>query len=273
MRDAGLVSIESTIEPKLTQVVETQRPQVPPSIFSTSSLEHTCTRNGKYSIFQGLDGIIVPPSAHAAIADLDLESCDLDAVAALALAKVRERIQETQEYLKDQQTGNAKSGNNQKRRAWRFVEYGLTEAEAASVFMYTAETPLYRVLNTCCRNANRERVADFFPFLALFTQALKKIPCRRGTFWRSIKGDFAAQYKSKSKTVWWSFTSCTQNISIMTKFKPVNARRRSQRSVMFSIEDAYGADIADFCWGRESEEVCIFVLFCFEIEFKPLLKE
>ena len=266
-------------------MLEAQQQRDKPSIFSVSSLKHTCTRDGKDSIFEGLDCIIAPTSAHAAVADMKLASYDVDKLATRAVEKVRERIKETEDCLREQARKNEDGykdgddeqldGEGEKKRVWRFVDYGLTEAEAASVFMYTAETPFYRVLNTCCRNANRRRVADFFPFLALFTQALKKIPCRRGTFWRAIKGDFAHQYKNQSKAVWWSFTSCTANISVIKKFNKQTDPKIKSRSVMFSIQDAYGADLSEFSWGRLSEEVsCAHLLaFCPCLRLRLYLKQ
>ena len=238
-------------------------------VLSLGRLKYICTRDGKASIFEGLECVIPPNTVHAAVADLELDSFDIDKLVTRAVEKVRERVKENNEYLEEQEQKNDNHEEDQdsdhpdepdrrQKRAWRFVEYGLTEDEAASVFMYTAETSFYKELNTCCRNANRQRVIDFFPFLALFTQALQKMPCRRGTFWRAIQGDFADQYKSKSKIVWRAFSSCTADISVMTKFKPKDPKSKS-RNVMFSIEDAYGADIGDFCWGRVSEEVRVHV--------------
>ena len=239
-------------------------------MFSLGRLKYICTRDGKPTIFEGLEGIIPPNTVHAAVANMELESVDVDQLATRAVEKVRERIKETYEFLEEKEQKNDNSEEHKdsastdepgkkKKRAWGFVEYGLTEDEAASVFMYTAETSFYKELNKYCRNLNRKRVIKFFPYLALLTQALQKIPCRRGTFWRAIQGDFAAQYKSKSKIVWRAFSSCTSNISVMTKFKPKDPKKTKSRSVMFSIEDAYGADIKDFCWGSVSEEVCAYV--------------
>jgi len=216
-------------------------------IFSLDHINYTCARDGKPTIFEGLDSIITPTSVHAAVANLQLDSFDVELLATRALEKVRERVEETYEYLLEKKRGNRDHEkyenkdcpDKEQKRAWEFVKYGLTEDEAASVFMYTAETSFYSELNMCCHNANRKRLIDFFPFLSLFIQALQKIPCRRGSFWKAMN---SAHYKSKSKTVCWSFSSCSASIAVLKSMKP----RYKERSVLVLIQDAYGANISEF---------------------------
>eukprot|EP00729_Bicosta_minor_P020448 gene20448-biopygen18272 len=99
---------------------------------------------------------------------------------------------------------------------------GLTRDEAASINIYTQETPnIYRKLNSMLRDGDRDPLKPWFPFLKLLLTALHKLPSCPGTYNRIVSADIASQYTKGMKMVWWEFSSATATIEALGAFMQV----------------------------------------------------
>jgi len=93
--------------------------------------------------------------------------------------------------------------------------YGLTREEIGAINLFSQDC-LYGILNERLRLADRQQVQPFFPYLKLFLTALNKLPKKECTVWRGVKLDLSTEYKSAKKLTWWSFSSCTLKMSMLT---------------------------------------------------------
>jgi hypothetical protein len=92
--------------------------------------------------------------------------------------------------------------------------------ESGAITLYTegwhpAENSLYHILNCLLRDADRSKLIPFFPYLKLLLTALLHQPRYTGSVWRGVKADLRPQYPKGSKCFWWSFSSCTTEMSAL----------------------------------------------------------
>jgi hypothetical protein len=92
--------------------------------------------------------------------------------------------------------------------------------ESGSITLYTeewtpAENSLYYILNRVLRDSDRTKLIPFFPYLKLLLTALLHQPRYKGSVWRGVKADLRTQYPKGSKVIWWSFSSCTTEMSAL----------------------------------------------------------
>lgn len=109
---------------------------------------------------------------------------------------------------------------------------GLTRDEAASINVYTQETPnIYKALNRMLLKGDRDPLKQWFPYLKLFLTALHKLPSCPGTYFRGVSADIASQYIEGRNLVWWALSSSTATIAALEDFMEPGEPR-----VLFSLE-------------------------------------
>ncbi|CAF3438804.1 unnamed protein product [Rotaria socialis] len=97
---------------------------------------------------------------------------------------------------------------------------GLSQDESAAIMLYTMgweplDKCLYVVLNATLRTANRQQLKPWLLYLRLFVSALIRLPPLRETVYRGIKLDLGPEYKKGETIIWWGFSSCTIDVSIL----------------------------------------------------------
>jgi len=91
---------------------------------------------------------------------------------------------------------------------------GLTQQQAASIYLYTLEfnsgSSLYLLLNGVLRAKQRRNIKPWFLFLKLFLTALQKLSSYTQTVWCGVRGvNLSSQYTKDQVIVWWHVSSCT----------------------------------------------------------------
>jgi hypothetical protein len=115
----------------------------------------------------------------------------------------------------------------------------ITVDEAAAIYLYTMETPLYRTLNTALRNEDAAAIAPFEKYIKLFLTALYKLPIEKCTVYRGIRDPPA--YNDGDLLVWWGFSSTSRRVAVTETFLQVAGPR-----VKFIIENVPCVDIEEF---------------------------
>lgn len=130
---------------------------------------------------------------------------------------------------------------------------GLTRDEAASINIYTLESPVYKVLNSMLLKGDRDPLNPWFPYLKLLLTALHKLPSCPGTYYRGVSADIASQYTKGTKVVWWAFSSSTATIEALRDFMAPGKPR-----VLFSLEVERVVDINKFSsFAKEDERLLL----------------
>lgn len=143
---------------------------------------------------------------------------------------------------------------------------GLTKDEAASINIYTQESPVYKVLNKLLLEEDRDSLKQWFPYLKLLLTALHKLPSCPGTYFRSVPADIASEYPKGKKKTWWAFSSSTATIEALEAFmKPGEPR------VLFSLEVQLVVDINKFSTFVKEDERLVLCGIPLEVKSTMLL--
>jgi uracil DNA glycosylase len=126
---------------------------------------------------------------------------------------------------------------------------GLSADEAAALYLYTTESPLYRQLNAALRHPDRAQATPYFGYLRLFLAALSKLEGRRESLYRGVKGDFRRQYARGNTVTWWGVSSCTVKPSVARAFLGGGGRR-----MLFEIVPSFAVGIRSFSAFTGEEE-------------------
>ena len=124
----------------------------------------------------------------------------------------------------------------------------MSRDEAASINIYTQDSPVYKVLNRMLLKGDRDPLKQWFPYLKLLLTALHKLPSCPGTYFRGVSADIASQYTKGTKMVWWPFSSSTATIEALGAFMEPGEPR-----VLFSLEVQRVVDISKFSSFAEDE--------------------
>ena len=101
--------------------------------------------------------------------------------------------------------------------ACNFVTLGnLTVDQAAAIHIYSMPTPLYPALNTALRNEDRATLKSFFHYLRLFLSGIYQLPMQSRQLYRGVKANLATQFVVGQEVVWWSITSATSKLSVLS---------------------------------------------------------
>eukprot|EP00808_Paulinella_micropora_P027859 g78125.t1 len=85
----------------------------------------------------------------------------------------------------------------------------LSKDEVAAVYLYTMESHFYRDLNATLREADRDKVEVFFPYLRLLLSAMKKLKTNNIELYRGVKLNLRKLYPKGQTIVWWGISSCS----------------------------------------------------------------
>jgi len=124
----------------------------------------------------------------------------------------------------------------------------LTEDQAGAIHLYTTNA-LYRQLNAALRAANRAKVMQYFPFLALLISALDNLPTSDRQLYRGVGLDLGSQYPKGSEITWWSVSSCTPELKVAKGFAA-----SSKVSTIFTIDAIRSSGIREFSQYKNEEE-------------------
>eukprot|EP00668_Euglena_longa_P035361 GGOE01045426.1.p1 GENE.GGOE01045426.1~~GGOE01045426.1.p1 ORF type:complete len:406 (+),score=102.49 GGOE01045426.1:258-1475(+) len=128
----------------------------------------------------------------------------------------------------------------------------LTDNEIGAIFLYTCDTPLYRTLNQLLHQRNREELKPMFPYLKLLLTGLHKLPPLALTVFRGVKADLSVKYAEDSEVVWWSFTSTTATVGVLTNSLFLGS---SGPRTMFTIQTSRAVNICKYTAYPEDERL------------------
>jgi hypothetical protein len=92
----------------------------------------------------------------------------------------------------------------------------MTADEAAAIYLYTMQTPLYAAMNAALREEDTDTIAPFLKYIKLLLNALYKLPIERHTVYRGIRDP--PDYHDHELLVWWSFSSATRRVHVTESF-------------------------------------------------------
>ncbi|CAF3375647.1 unnamed protein product [Rotaria socialis] len=144
---------------------------------------------------------------------------------------------------------------------------GLTSDQSAAIMLYTmewepSETCLYFVLNSALRTADREVVKPWFLYLKLIFTALSRLPSKSGTFFRGVKLNLSSQHPQGETFYWWSFSSCTTTINVLTSDQFLGS---SDIRTLFAIESTSGRDISRHSYYQNEKEILLLPATRFQV--------
>ncbi|CAF1401050.1 unnamed protein product [Adineta steineri] len=126
----------------------------------------------------------------------------------------------------------------------------LTHDEAAALYLYSLQSPVYRCLNEALRTEDRNAIKPWFAFLKLLMTAFEKLPSITGTVWRAIDFDDSLTFVDDEAHIWWSVNSCSKTLDIC---KPL----LGDGGTLYAIEVINGKDISEFAANTEEQEVVL----------------
>lgn len=128
----------------------------------------------------------------------------------------------------------------------------LTPHEAAALFLYTTESPVYRQLNATLRVADRSRITPYLGYLRLFFSALSKLGGAPATLFRGVRLDLKKQYPQGAKVIWWGVSSCTPKLSVAQAFLGGNGAR-----TLFRVDALRPVSIRRYSAYEQEEEYIV----------------
>jgi hypothetical protein len=136
---------------------------------------------------------------------------------------------------------------------------GLTQQQAASIYLYTMEfkngSSLYLSLNGVLRTKQHSNIKPWFLYLKLFLTALQQLPSYTQTVWRGVRGvDLSAQYKKGQMIVWWHVSSCTLSMNTLESDQFLG--KHGVRTI-FCIKCLNGKNITEHSYYKNQEEVIL----------------
>eukprot|EP00698_Gefionella_okellyi_P003659 TRINITY_DN13427_c0_g1_i1.p1 TRINITY_DN13427_c0_g1~~TRINITY_DN13427_c0_g1_i1.p1 ORF type:complete len:562 (+),score=73.43 TRINITY_DN13427_c0_g1_i1:1651-3336(+) len=142
---------------------------------------------------------------------------------------------------------------------------GMTHDEGAAIRLYTMQwgdekDSLFYPLNAALRDANRNAIKPFFPYLTLLLSALDRLPKREGTLFRGVRKDLKSLtdrhnqmlYVKDHLVPWWGFSSCTTNLEVLQSNQFLG---QAGCRIMFCIEGCTGVDLKLFSACPQEDEI------------------
>jgi len=138
---------------------------------------------------------------------------------------------------------------------------GLTIDESASIRLYTMEweeshMSLYTMLNSNLKRGTQDDLRPYFKYMKLLLTALTKLPCvSTRTVWRGVTKDFTKELIRGSQLTWWSFSSCTSELSVLENNMYLG---HTGERTLFSIEILNGRSIRSHSHFVNENEILLF---------------
>jgi hypothetical protein len=131
--------------------------------------------------------------------------------------------------------------------------------EAAAINLYTASAILSGHLNNALREADQGIIDPYLGFIKLLFSGLCKLPLvQKETIACGVEGDLSTKFKKGEDMVWWSFTSTTINLEVMSDF--------AKGGTIFIFHSAPAVHIKPFSRYQYEEEWLILPGTCFKVE-------
>jgi len=147
---------------------------------------------------------------------------------------------------------------------------GLSIDCIAAIHLYTMgwsdpNESFYYKINNVLRSSKRENIKIYFPLLRLLLFGLNKLDIYPKSIWRGIGKDLIKeyQYKKDDEIIWWSFSSCTNDSSVLnsSNFLGQNGNR-----TLFKIDNGHnGVIITQFSSFKNENEVLLLPGTIFKI--------
>jgi uracil DNA glycosylase len=125
----------------------------------------------------------------------------------------------------------------------------LTRDEVAALYLYTAESDLYRKLNATLRDPDRSKVAAYFGYLRLFLKALARLQRNDASLWRGVAKDLRKEYALGRTVTWWGVSSCTSKLQVAKGFLGSKGKR-----MLFEVKPRSAVSIKPFSAFTGEEE-------------------
>ncbi|CAF4624078.1 unnamed protein product [Rotaria sp. Silwood2] len=143
----------------------------------------------------------------------------------------------------------------------------LSVDQSAAIILYTMEMDnekecVYHALNSTLRNEDRKTLKPWFLYLRLLLSALALLPTLPVHVFRGIRGNFQGAYKAGEKIIWWGFSSCTTDVSVLNNdqfFGSTGVR------TLFSIDCKTGKDIKNHTAFPRECEILLPAARCFQV--------
>ena len=148
------------------------------------------------------------------------------------------------------------------------LEDELTHDEAAAIYLYSMDTgprSVYRMVNTALRANIRNGLQPWFPYLKLIYTALNKLPSHQTKVWRGIANDVSASYWKGRSMVWFSISSCSNDLGVVERFLD-----KKSRSTLFSVTCKNGKSIVQYSHFPNEYEVVLVPGTRLKVASKPL---
>ena len=143
----------------------------------------------------------------------------------------------------------------------------LTKDQSASIILYSMQWEphnkcLYFALNATLRDENRDRLKPWFSYLKLFLTALSRLPSNNRPIYRGITRDLRNDYQEGQTVIWWSFSSCTQRINVLSNKQFLGSEGAR---TLFTVESSSGKDIRNHSAFQQEDEVLLPAARQFEV--------
>lgn len=127
----------------------------------------------------------------------------------------------------------------------------MAASEYAAIMLYTSNA-IYKDLNQCLRDENRQKIKKYFKYLRLFFQAMESLPKEKRTLWRGMGVDLHdnPQYKVGSVVTWWGISSCTSDINVAKNF----AKGCGGKCTVITLETKTSSDISQITFYSNEKE-------------------
>ncbi|CAF4249754.1 unnamed protein product, partial [Adineta steineri] len=115
------------------------------------------------------------------------------------------------------------------------------------------------------RAEDQSKVRPWFGYLKLLDSAISKLPTSTGTVFRGIDKNVTKSFKKGERITWWSISSCTASIDVISSFISRSSSRTS-----FIIECLNGKSLSSYTCNPKEEEVILMPGTIFEVVADPL---
>ncbi|CAF3331923.1 unnamed protein product [Rotaria sp. Silwood2] len=133
------------------------------------------------------------------------------------------------------------------------AKIGLTKEDVAAIKTYTAECPVYKLLNTALRSEQLKNIEPWFPYLKLLHIAISKLHPKKGTYCRGIGGNLSSLYPVGSTVIWWGVSSISAKVDVCMRFLAKDIYG-NYNGTLFTILSSSARSIVDFSQYPEEEE-------------------
>ena len=173
----------------------------------------------------------------------------------MPLVSIEEAVKPLVPFVRDVE----RKAHNAKQRRPSTQNY-LSPDESVSTTLYTKEwkphdDSLYFILNRNLRTDDRQQLKAWFLYLKLIITALSRLPPTiNRTIYRGVRLDLSYLYPLGKTFVWWGFSSCTTNISILQN---EHFFGKNHPRTLFNIDSQSGRDIHCYSYTPMETEVLL----------------